>query len=216
MIQRDQFTWLRRRCFPTARTILLEHDIPQLPLAQFRNVLVVGAGQDPYRAQFAQVEHYVRMDIRALGGSIDVFADAHVLPFGNESFDCVFASEVLEHLHDPRRFTAEALRVVQPSGAVVLTVPFMFQIHADPSDFWRPTREAFQKLFPECVPLQVYGQGNRLHVISDLITTSFGKWSPFFPLRVFNHLLRFGIRGPASGGSLSTAPSGFVVIARKL
>lgn len=206
---------LRRRCFPTARTILLERDIPLLPLGGFREVLVVGSGQDPYRRYFSTATRYVRMDLRTPDGSVDILADAHELPFPDDCFDCLFASEVMEHLHDPQRFTAEALRVVRPGGAVVITVPFMFPFHADPIDFWRPTAEACRAIFRGRAAVEVFGQGNRIHVISDLVTTAFGRWSPFFPLRILNHLFRFGSSGPLTRGSGSTSPSGFVVIARK-
>lgn len=206
---------LRRRVFPTARTILLEHDLARLPLAGLRDVLVVGAGDDPYRRWFSGATAYVRMDIRALPGSVDVVADAHHLPFASEAFDCVFAAEVFEHLRDPRRFIAEALRTTRPGGKTILTVPFMFHMHADPYDFWRPTRQACADVFGDQARVEVYGQGNRLHVISDLLTTAGGRWPPLFPLRIVNFLFRLAAAGSTEGGSRSTAPSGFCVIATK-
>lgn len=206
---------LRQRLFPTARTILLEHDVAQLALAGFRDVLVVGAGNDPYRRHFAQTKRYLRLDITSLPGLTDVVADAHDLPFGDERFDCVFASEVLEHLQDPRRFVRESLRTLRPGGRLILTVPFMFHMHAHPFDFWRPTRESCVAIFEGRAQVEVYGQGNRLHVISDLLTTAGGRWPPLFPLRFFNPLLRLAATGPAAGGSQSSAPSGFCVVAVK-
>lgn len=205
----------RRRVFPTARTILLEHDVDQLQLAGFRDVLVVGAGDDPYRRRFRSATRYVRMDIEPHRGSTDVLADAQYLPFGDERFDCVFASEVLEHLSRPRLFVHESLRTLRPGGSVILTVPFMFHTHGDPFDFWRLTRESCLTLFEGRAEVEVYAQGNRLHVISDLLTTAGGRWPLLFPLRVFNPLLRFLAVGPAAGGSRSSAPSGFCVVATK-
>jgi 2-polyprenyl-3-methyl-5-hydroxy-6-metoxy-1,4-benzoquinol methylase len=41
--------------------------------------------------------------------------------FPPESFDCVVASEVIEHVTDPKRFLAEAGKVLKPGGRLVLT-----------------------------------------------------------------------------------------------
>jgi SAM-dependent methyltransferase len=54
--------------------------------------------------------------------------DVHVvkpgaLPFGEESYDCVVAIDVHEHLQDPGPFTEELLRVVRRGGRVIVTVP---------------------------------------------------------------------------------------------
>jgi len=45
------------------------------------------------------------------------------LPFANSSFDIVGAFDVLEHIDDDRGALAEWSRVLNPGGAVVLTVP---------------------------------------------------------------------------------------------
>ena len=54
---------------------------------------------------------------------LDVVCDAHRLPFAGESFDNIVMVDVLHHLHRPRRFLAEALRVLRPSGRLVLVEP---------------------------------------------------------------------------------------------
>lgn len=205
----------RRAVFPTARTVLLKRDVAQLPLGGFLDVLVVGAGDDPYRKWFRSARQYVRVDIEPQPDSTDIVADAHTLPFRDAQFDCVFASEVFEHLRDPRQFIREAMRTVRPGGSVILTIPFMFHLHADPYDFWRPSRETCATMFGDSAMVQVYAQGNRVHVISDLLSTAGGRWPLLFPLRLVNPLLRFVGSGPAGGGSRSTAPSGFCVVAMK-
>ncbi len=45
------------------------------------------------------------------------------LPFPDASFDLVFSIAVLEHVRDPARVMAEALRVCRPGGYVVMNVP---------------------------------------------------------------------------------------------
>jgi len=43
--------------------------------------------------------------------------------FANESFDCVTAMHVLEHVSHPRSFLAEVARITKPNGIVVIEVP---------------------------------------------------------------------------------------------
>jgi len=52
-----------------------------------------------------------------------VNGDALDLPFARESFDCVIASEVLEHIPDDAGAVAELVRVLRPGGRLAVTVP---------------------------------------------------------------------------------------------
>jgi ubiquinone/menaquinone biosynthesis C-methylase UbiE len=50
-------------------------------------------------------------------------ANATLLPFGEERFDGLLASNLLEHLPDPELVFVEAQRVLASGGIFVLTVP---------------------------------------------------------------------------------------------
>ncbi len=52
--------------------------------------------------------------------------DALALPFPDESFDHVVASEILEHIPEDEKAMHELTRVVKPGGRVVVTVPNRF------------------------------------------------------------------------------------------
>jgi SAM-dependent methyltransferase len=52
-----------------------------------------------------------------------VNSDALRLPFADEAFDIVIASEVLEHIRRDERALTEICRVLRPGGIVALTVP---------------------------------------------------------------------------------------------
>lgn len=52
-----------------------------------------------------------------------VVGSAYELPFGNEIFDGVVCSEVIEHLERPEAAIAEAARVLKPGGMCIVTTP---------------------------------------------------------------------------------------------
>lgn len=52
-----------------------------------------------------------------------VQGDGTALPFADNSFDKVIASEVLEHIDDDAAAIGELLRVIRPGGVLAVTVP---------------------------------------------------------------------------------------------
>jgi ubiquinone/menaquinone biosynthesis C-methylase UbiE len=49
---------------------------------------------------------------------------SEALPFPDEFFDCVWCSEVLEHLFDPLFALRQYCRVLRPTGMLLVTVPY--------------------------------------------------------------------------------------------
>ncbi len=60
--------------------------------------------------------------------------ESYSLPFPSESFDVVFATEVIEHVLDTRAWLAELLRVLRPGGRLQLSTP-------NYGDLWLPLIE---------------------------------------------------------------------------
>src|SRR6202034_3743603 len=52
-----------------------------------------------------------------------VAGDATSMPFPDASFDCVIASEVLEHIPHDQQAMNEITRVLRPGGIAAVTVP---------------------------------------------------------------------------------------------
>jgi SAM-dependent methyltransferase len=202
---------LSRVC-PTARNVLIRRALRALHLGHARRVLVVGAGDDPYRDVFPQAETYVRLDRIRFPEQTDVAADASALPFPDSSFQCALVTEVLEYLPNPIAFASELHRVLAVQGLAVVTVPFVFPEHRD---YWRPARRALVDLFRPFASVRICAQGNRLHAMFDLLTTAFTPVPALFPLRVLSNLLFLSPTRFALRDSRSTAPTGFLVVARK-
>lgn len=52
-----------------------------------------------------------------------MLGDAHKLPFKSNSFDAVFALEVLEHVFEPEKVLVEVKRVLKKGGYAIFLVP---------------------------------------------------------------------------------------------
>ena len=53
-----------------------------------------------------------------------VVADAYFLPFKKNSFDAIIASEVMEHVYDPKLFISSLMEVLKPGGILIITTPY--------------------------------------------------------------------------------------------
>lgn len=78
---------------------------------------------------------------------LDLVADLNgSLPLGDQSFDTVLLSDVLEHIAEPQSLIGEVSRVLRPGGILLLNVPFYYPIHEEPFDFFRFTRFALERM----------------------------------------------------------------------
>ena len=64
-----------------------------------------------------------------------VVGDCYSLPFEDEHFDYVVAGELVEHLEEPKKFVAEAMRVTKSEGYFALSTPFEETISRPPVSF---------------------------------------------------------------------------------
>ena len=53
-----------------------------------------------------------------------VVADVFQLPFGENTFDCIVASEIIEHLYEPELFVKKLAYILKPGGKLILTTPY--------------------------------------------------------------------------------------------
>lgn len=115
------------------------------------SILDFGCGQKPYKSLFTNATEYVGVDIENEAHihdkeDIDYFYDGKTLPFEDESFDNVFASEVLEHVFNYEEIMPELYRVLKPNGKILITVPFAWEEHEVPYDNCRFTHFGIESL----------------------------------------------------------------------
>lgn len=106
-------------------------------------LLDIGCGSKPYKDLFFKVEKYIGLEIKDKGNRnhryADVLYDGKIMPFKNEEFDCIFLSQVFEHVFNPYDFLKEINRITKKEGFLLLTVPFIWDEHEIPYDYARYT-----------------------------------------------------------------------------
>jgi len=136
-------------------------------------VLDLGGARVAKRGRF-RIEHF-ELDVICVNlmraQSPHVQAEAAHVPFRDSVFDAVVCSELLEHVPDPPRVLSEIFRVLRPGGTVLICVPFMCRIHADPVDYGRYTdlywRETLERIGFQDV--QIEEQGLFWSVLADML-----------------------------------------------
>lgn len=111
-----------------------------------------GTTQD-LRSLFTEKDQYIGVDMEN-GPGVDVVVDLTVdfeqidEKLGHKRFGTIFCLSVLEHCNQPFKMADHLTSLLKPDGQICLSVPFAWQIHGYPNDYWRFTPEGVKKLFP--------------------------------------------------------------------
>jgi len=188
--------------------------------APHARVLIVGSGR-----QRGEIEHALGVsgdsgveviccdvDVTA---DVDVYCDAHALPFKAEYFDAVVTTAVLEHVLYPEQVAGEIARVTRVGGLLYSELPFLQSVHEGAYDFTRYTLSGHRRLFNDFDSLEsgmVAGPGTALvwsleHFAASLFGRGLlskaaraGTRLLFFWIKYFDHLLA---RSPTAMDSAS-------------
>jgi SAM-dependent methyltransferase len=115
----------------------------QLPAGA--RILDYGCADAPYRRFFSNDVEYVGADLAGNPHATLELTREGTVPVGDESFDGVLSTQVLEHVTDPESYLAECFRVLRPGGRMLLSTHGIFVYHPDPDDYWRWTCAGLQR-----------------------------------------------------------------------
>ncbi len=115
------------------------------------NLLDIGCGNKPFKEWYvAKTESSIGCDVEQSDKNlVDVLCLANQLAFEDNRFDTALCTQVMEHVYETQGLLQEAYRVLRPGGKIILTVPFTWEIHEKPYDFFRFTRYGLEKAFQE-------------------------------------------------------------------
>jgi SAM-dependent methyltransferase len=107
-------------------------------------VLDAGAGESQYARWFSR-QRYIAVD-SATGDAdwnysgLDAICDLAALPFAERCFDAAINIVTLEHVKEPAIALREIARTLRPGAPLLLVVPFEWEVHQQPHDYFRFTR----------------------------------------------------------------------------
>jgi SAM-dependent methyltransferase len=125
-----------------------------------------GSKKSGYHELIGGNHKIITCNIDASYGADMIFDAQTTWPFKNERFDCVLLVNVLEHIFDYKKVVDESFRVLKNGGRVAGVVPFMFNVHGSPSDYFRYTKHALEKIFTNA--------GYKSVVVEELGSGAFG------------------------------------------
>jgi SAM-dependent methyltransferase len=108
---------------------------------------VGGKGNPSYRRMLDldQADAYIALDVQ-IDPTVDVVGSIVQLPIAEDSCEVVICLNVLEHVLEYEAALSELWRILKPGGALYVRVPFLMNVHGDPSDYWRYTDSTLNTL----------------------------------------------------------------------
>lgn len=131
---------------------IIEKELKKVLVQYMRGRLIdIGCGEKPAESLLKKyVREHVGVDHKETThnkGKIDIFTSAYDISVEDESFDCALCTSVLEHLEEPSKAIAECHRILKVGGIALYTVPFVFNLHEEPRDFYRFSKYGLKYLF---------------------------------------------------------------------
>jgi SAM-dependent methyltransferase len=117
----------------------------------------IGCGVKPYAQIFAPyVTTHFGVDWEGVSDThygsatkADLYADCTDTGLESGGFDTLLSTQVMEHIYETHVFIKECHRLLKIGGVGIFTVPFVWEVHAEPFDYYRFTRHSLEKIFEE-------------------------------------------------------------------
>ncbi|MDO1445148.1 methyltransferase domain-containing protein [Rhodocytophaga aerolata] len=142
LIPSNSSNWYARKNYQYLTDSLLQMGIKK-PKILIVGGSIAGNGMKEFLANPAL--NIVESDV-SFGERTQIIFDCHAIPYQNETFDCIVAQAVLEHVINPQQCVKEIFRVLKPNGFIYIETPFMQQVHGGAYDFTRYTHSGHRYL----------------------------------------------------------------------
>jgi SAM-dependent methyltransferase len=117
----------------------------------------LGCGTKPYESILKPyIESYFGVDFQPAAEKnygentkADLYVDCSNTELESEAFDTLLSTQVMEHIFETDNYLSECYRLLKKNGYGIFTVPFFWQLHSEPYDFFRFTRFSLDRLFSE-------------------------------------------------------------------
>ena len=126
--------------------------------------------------------------------NVDIVADAHMLPYSDNSVDAIYCEAVLEHLNKPNLAVKEMNRVLRTGGKVIAITPFLQAYHGYPNHYQNFTISGHKNLF-EVNNFHIDDYGvcvGPMYTFVNLVSVFIREYTPLIlaiPLRIVWHLI---------------------------
>ena len=132
------------------------------PIYEFGSYLVEGQdGLGDLRDLF-NGQPYIGCDMRN-GPGVDQVVDLAALPLADDTARTIICVDTLEHVFEVSQAVREMIRVLQPGGVLLISVPMNFRVHAYPDDYWRLTPSCLARLLTPLEASLIGSQGVESH-----------------------------------------------------
>ena len=108
-----------------------------------------GRNRGNFRKPKDRVDRWTFIDIEEKHNPDVVLDVTDMNEIESESINVINAIELFEHVKNPEKGLRECFRVLQGSGYLIMSVPYMFPIHSDPYDYQRYTETKWKELLIE-------------------------------------------------------------------
>ncbi len=165
------------------------------------NLIDIGCGTKPYETLFAPfiksyfgVDHPVTAEVNYGGQTkADLYADCTDTKLESSTFDTLLSTQVMEHIFDTKKYVSECYRLLKKGGIGIFTIPFLWQSHAEPYDFYRFTKYSIEQHFKEqdfeIIDLRNL-EGAYAALIQTKIISLYSMPSKFIVVKIFQKFLQ--------------------------
>jgi SAM-dependent methyltransferase len=152
-------------------------------------VLDIGGRIQPYRPLLeSRLRGYISVDVRATR-LVAALARGEQLPFGDDLFDVVICTQMMQYIPEPSLVVNEARRVLKRGGRLFLSVPSAYPIDSE-EECWRFLPAGIRQLLTRFSRVHIVPEGRS---IAGFFRTVNCCLHIFVKYRVFRSALQYSV-----------------------